>query len=151
MLAAIDYDLQEDREAEEAAIAYALHHEDGPRRLLALVKPEDLYTLEAKAAYERMVELEKANEPINLFTMARSGAVSPTWMHDIIRGNVVTGSVTLEFWAEFIQRQGRARFDRRPVRFDIDKPRLIPQRIPDQVADPAPGEHILPRVDFGDR
>ena len=110
MLAAIDYDLQEDREAEEAAIAYALHHEDGPRRLLALVKPEDLYTLEAKAAYERMVELEKANEPINLFTMARSGAVSPTWMHDIIRGNVVTGSVTLEFWAEFIQRQGRARF-----------------------------------------
>ena len=110
MLATIDYNLQEDREAEEAAIAFALYHDDGPRRLLALVKSDDFSTLEAKAAYERITELMKANEPVNLFTMARGGTVSPIWMNDILRGNVMVGAVTMEFWAEFIQRQGRARY-----------------------------------------
>lgn len=109
MLAAIDYDIQGDREAEEAAIACALVNADGPRRFLALVQPEDMLSPDSRLAYERMAELVKANEPVNVVTMAKGG-ISSTWLGDILRANVTTGSVTLEFWAEYIQRQGRARY-----------------------------------------
>lgn len=110
MLASIDYDLRQDREAEEAAIACCLVSSENPRKFLALVKPEDMFPeTETRRAYDRMAQLVDAGQEVNIFTMAQGG-ISATWMNDLIRGNVTTGSVTLEFWAEFIRRQGRARY-----------------------------------------
>lgn len=109
MLASIDYDLKADREAEEAAIACCVRSSENARKFLSLVKRDDLLLPESQTAYERMAELVDAGEEVNIWTLAHKG-VSSTWLHDLLRGNVTTGSVTLEFWAEFIQRQGRARY-----------------------------------------
>lgn len=109
MLASIDYDLKADREAEEAAIACCVRSSENARKFLTLVQRDDLLLSESQTAYERMAELVDAGEEVNIWTLAHKG-VSPTWLDDILRGNVTTGSVTLEFWAEFIQRQGKARY-----------------------------------------
>ncbi len=103
----MSYNFQADREAEEAIIAHCLNVPSDSARMLSMVRPGDLFTDDCKLAYERITELVAAREEVNVVSLS-AGGVRRQWLLDIVV-SVVTAPASLDYWVQFVQRQGKAR------------------------------------------
>lgn len=103
----IEYNIQADREAEDALIACCLVDETAPTRMLELVRPGDMETTPAKEAYERIARAVAEGKPVGMHTIG-GGLVTPQWMGDILRVSM-TVPQAVPYWAEYVRRAAQTR------------------------------------------
>lgn len=109
MTTALDYDIQADREAEEALIACCLTDSTAPARVLSLVGPGDIGSHPADEAFRRMASAFSAGQDVSFRTLV-GGDVSVSWLSEILRQNAALSAPSaVPYWADFVTRQARAR------------------------------------------
>lgn len=125
MTTALDYDIQADREAEDALIACCLSDDTAPARVLSLVAPGDFFTDPARAAIERIRHLFAEGKPVTVASLVKDqprpvrdefgtmagGELTARWASDILRMNagLATLPQSVPYWAEYVTRQARTR------------------------------------------